>query len=326
MKKIFTVLFSSVLALSLVACGAGEEDDTTDVADGADDTSAEDTTEDTGTEDEEEEEVAEDEITKLTMGFVPSQDAANIATTVEPLAQRLSEILGVEVDAQVMTDYTGLVEGMRTQQIDIGFLPPFGFVQAEERAGVEVILKAIRHGDDSYRAQFTVAADSEIDSIEDLINNEGYVWAYGDPTSTSGFLFPGNLFLQAGVEDLDSHFTHITVGGHDNSLIAVIDGQADFATTFEDAREVILDDYPDAMDMKVIGFTDPIPNDTISLRSELSDEWKTKIKEAFLSFNDDEAMMEVMNEVYSWTGIAEAKSEDYDIVRDTYAAFEEMLN
>ncbi|MBU9714085.1 phosphate/phosphite/phosphonate ABC transporter substrate-binding protein [Bacillus tamaricis] len=310
-----------VLALGVItACGTADDDDAANGADGADETTDEDTA------DEDTEAAEDEEITKLTMGFVPSQDAANIADTVEPLAERLAEILGVEIEAQVMTDYVGLVEGMRTQQIDIGFLPPFGFVQAEERANVEVILKAIRHGDDSYRAQFTVAPDSEIDSIEDLIANEGYIWAYGDPTSTSGFLFPGNTFLQGGVEDLDAHFVQLTVGGHDNSLIAVLEGQADFATTFEDAREVILDDYPNAMDMKVIGFTDPIPNDTISLRSGMSEEWKNKIRDAFLSFNDDEEMLQVMDDVYNWTGIAEAQSSDYDIVRSTYAEFEDMLN
>lgn len=267
-----------------------------------------------------------EEITEITMGFVPSQDAANIATTVEPLAERLGEILGVEVKAEVMTDYTGLIEGMRTQQIDIGFLAPFNFVQAEERAQVEVILKSIRNGDDSYRAQITAAPDSDLESIDDILSTEGLVWAYGDPLSTSGFLFPGNTFLEGGVEDLDTHFVHQVLGGHDNSLIAVLEGQADFATTFEDAREVIQDEYDNAMDMKVIGFTDPIPNDTISVRSELSDEWVQKIRDAFLSFNDEPEMLEVMDEVYNWTAIAEAKSEDYDIVRETYEAFEDRLN
>ncbi|RXJ02771.1 hypothetical protein DS745_05530 [Anaerobacillus alkaliphilus] len=45
------------------------------------------------------------------MGFVPSQDADKIADTVEPLAERLSEVLGVDIQAQVLVDYTGLVEG-----------------------------------------------------------------------------------------------------------------------------------------------------------------------------------------------------------------------
>ena len=268
-----------------------------------------------------------DEVTELTMGFVPSQDADKIATTVQPLADRLSEILGVPVKAQVMTDYTALVEGMRTQRIDIGFLPPFGFVQAEERANVEVILKSIRNGSDSYRAQINARADLDADTLEEMIALEGLRWAYADPTSTSGYLFPGSTFMTLGVEDLDTHFRQITSGGHDNALKAILDGQADIATTFEDARDRLETDFPNVkQDIKVIGYTEPIPNDTISLRSGLNDEWKTKIKDAFLSFNDDEAMMNVMSEVYNWTGIAEAKSSDYEIVRVTYDIFRDQLS
>lgn len=270
----------------------------------------------------------EEEVKKLTMGFVPSQDADKIADTVEPLAERLSEILGVEVDASVMIDYVGLVEGMRTQQIDIGFLPPFGFVQAEERADVQVILKAIRNGADSYRAQFNVRTDlEEIQSVDDLLEHEGLRWAYGDSTSTSGFLFPASLLMDLGVENLDTHFVQTSVGGHDTAIIALLNGDADFATTYEDARERVEADHPNVMqDVRVVGFTDPIPNDTISVRSELSDEWRDKIKEAFLSFNDEPAMLEVMAQVYNWTGIAEAKSEDYEVVRSTYEKFKDQLS
>ncbi|EGL81721.1 phosphonate ABC transporter, periplasmic phosphonate-binding protein [Caldalkalibacillus thermarum TA2.A1] len=310
-NKLIFLILSMVFVLVLAACGTANEDNA-------------------GAGDEAEGEEAaggKEEITKLTMGFVPSQDADKIADTVKPLAERLSEILGVEVDAQVMTDYVGLVEGMRTQQIDIGFLPPFGFVQAEERADVQVILKAERNGELSYRAQYNVRADLEdINSVEDLVANEGLRWAYADPTSTSGFLFPASQLMDMGVENVDTHFNHLQVGGHDNALIALLNGDADFATTYEDARERIQDDHPDVMDkIKVVGYTDPIPNDTISLRAGLSEEWVQKIKDAFLSFNDDDEMLEVLNNVYNWTGIAEAKSEDYDIVRTTYERFQDQI-
>nr|WP_245746117.1 phosphate/phosphite/phosphonate ABC transporter substrate-binding protein [Evansella caseinilytica] len=314
------LLFTGLLALILgtvAACGTADDEDSGTGTEPAGDETTDDSGDDNA--------AAGEELTKLTMGFVPSQDAAEIADTVQPLSERLSEILGVEVEAQVMTDYTGLVEGMRTQQIDIGFLPAFGFVQAEERADVEVILKSIRDGESTYRAQFTVAADSELESIDDLVNTEDLVWAFADLTSTSGFLFPAYLFLENDVDNLDTHFVQQPVGGHDNALIAVLDGQADFATTYEDARERIADERPEAMDMKVIGFTDPIPNDTISLRSGFSEEWKQKIKDAFLSFNDDEDMIEVMMNVYNWTGIDEATSEEYQIVRDTYAEFQDLI-
>ena len=268
----------------------------------------------------------DEEIETLTLGFIPSSDAGEIATTAEPLAEYLSEELGVEVIAEVMVDYTGLIEAMRTQQVDIGFLAPFSFVQGEERAGVEVILKSVRYGSESYVAQYVTHVDSGIDSLEDLVETEGLVWAYPDVLSTSGYLFPAAQLTDLGVEDLDSHFDQIAVGGHDNAIIQVYDGQADFATTFDDAREEVEDDLEDVMDqLQVIGTTEDIPNDTISVRSELSDEWKEKITEAFLAINDNEEVLQVMNEIYNWDGLAEATSEDYDVVREVFAMFEDDL-
>jgi phosphonate transport system substrate-binding protein len=268
----------------------------------------------------------DEEPDKLVMGFIPSQDASEIATTAEPLEEFLSEELGIEVQAEVMVDFSGLIEAMRTQQVDIGFLNPFGFVQAEDRADVEVILKSIRHGSDSYVAQYTVAADSHIESIEDLVAEEGLVWAYPDVLSTSGYLFPAKQLMDMGVENLDNHFEGLGVGGHDNAIMQIIDGQADFATTFDDARDTLADEFPDIHeDLRVIGYTDSIPNDTISVRSELSDELKQDITDAFMSLNENEEMLKIMNEIYTWDGIALAESSDYDIVREVFAEFEDDL-
>lgn len=268
----------------------------------------------------------DDEVDEIIMGFIPSQDAGNIATTAEPLEEFLSEELGIPVRAEVMVDFSGLIEAMRTQQVDVGFLNPFGFVQAEDRADVEVLLKSIRHGDDFYVAQYTVPADSPIQTIDDLLEQEGLVWAYPDDLSTSGFLFPAKQLIDMGIDNLDNHFQRLSVGGHDNAMMQLIDGQADFATTFEDARDTLADEFPDIYDdLRVIGYTDAIPNDTISVRSELSDELKEDIKQAFLSLNDNEEMLAIMNEIYTWDGIAEAQSSDYDIVREVFAEFEDDL-
>ncbi|GAJ98184.1 PhnD/SsuA/transferrin family substrate-binding protein [Geomicrobium sp. JCM 19055] len=63
---------------------------------------------------------ASDSPDTLSMGFVPSQDADELADTVQPLADRLSEELGMEVQAEVVTNYVGLVEAMGNDQVDIG--------------------------------------------------------------------------------------------------------------------------------------------------------------------------------------------------------------
>lgn len=267
-----------------------------------------------------------EEVDELVLGYFPSADVENMAASARPLEEYLSEQLDIPVTGEVMTDYTGLIEAMRNQNADIAFLPPFAFVQAEERANVEVILKAIRDGSDSYVAQYNVAADSDIDSIDDLVDTDGLVWAFTDYTSTSGYLFPAQQLMDLGVADLESHFTTIDVGAHDAAILSVLDGQADFATTFEDARVRLEDEIPDIYDqIRVIGTTEEIPNATVSVRSELPEDLKERIQEVFLNMNDDLEMLAVLEDVYNWEGFAPAESEDYDVVRDVYSEFEELI-
>ncbi|ENH97754.1 alkylphosphonate ABC transporter phosphate-binding protein [Gracilibacillus halophilus YIM-C55.5] len=246
---------------------------------------------------------------KLVMGFVPSQDSDTIADTVEPLAEKLSEELGVEVQGEVMTSYTALVEAMGTNEIQIGFIPAFAYVLANDKHDVEVILKSERYGSGSYKAQYLVRSDSGIESLEDL---EGTTWAYGDPTSTSGYLFPAAQIMdEFGVENPETEFfaNSIQTGGHDNSAIEVYNGEADVATTFDDVRTELEEEYPDIMEkLDVLTYTDEIPNDTISVTSELDDEMVQNIKETFLSFNDDEEMIQIMNDVYSWDALLKQKT------------------
>jgi phosphonate transport system substrate-binding protein len=299
MKKLLSVCLSLALVVVLAACGGGQD------ADGG----------------------GEGNPSKLVMGFVPSQDSDKIADTVKPLADKLSEELGVEVEGRVMTNYSALVEAMGSNQVQIGFIPAFGYILANEKHGVEVILKSERFGSDTYRAQYVVRADSDIESLEDL---KGKTWAYVDAASTSGYLFPAAQIMdEFGVSDppVDFFGDAVQAGSHDNALITVYEGDADVATTFEDARTGLEEDYPDIMEkLKVIGYTDDIPNDTISVTKELDDELVQKIQQAFLSFNDDEEMIQIMNEVYNWDAIREAKDEDYNIVRDTFKKFEDSID
>ncbi len=299
MKKFLTLLTALTMLLALAACGSNNEG--------------------TG-------EKKEEEIKELTMGFIPSQEADQIADNVKPLEEYLTEKLGVPVKAEVMIDFVGLVEGMRTGQIDIGFTNPFGYVQAVERAEVQPVVKAIRRGSDTYKAQFIARADSGLKSIDDLVAKEGLTWAFGDTLSTSGYLFPASLLTQKGVADINTFFKQTAVGGHDNAVLAVLEGQADFATTFDDARTVIAKDHPNVMEeVVVIGHTEDIPNDGVSVRKGLSEEWVNKIKEAFLAINDNPEVLSVMNEVYTWDGIAESTDEEYDVVRAVYEQFKEQL-
>lgn len=314
MKKIYSLLLILALALVLAACGSSGDSDSN--------TSNGDETNESGS--------SEGEIPEtLVMGFVPSQDSDTIADTIEPLAERLSEELGIEVQGNVMTNYNALVEAMGSNQVHIGFIPAFGYVLANEQYDVEVILKSIRYGSGTYKAQYLVREDSGIESLADL---EGKIWAYGDQGSTSGYLFPANQLMKEfdydTAAELESNFFGGTIqtGGHDNSAIAVLEGDADVATTFDDVRTELVKEYPTVMDdLKILDYTEEIPNDTISVTKELDDEFVQKIKDTFLSFNEDDEMIKIMNEVYNWDEIDEATDEEYQVVKDTYQKFKDNI-
>ncbi|OLO40571.1 phosphonate ABC transporter substrate-binding protein [Alkalihalophilus pseudofirmus] len=318
MKKIYSMVLALAMSIALVGCG------TADDTEPPEETAGGDTPETT-----EEDATGAEWPDELIMGFVPSQDSANIADTVAPLADRLSEELGVNVRGEVMTNYTALVEAMGNDQVHIGFIPAFGYVLATDRYdNIEAVLKSIRHGSSTYKAQYTVRTDSDIHSIEDL---EGKVWAFPDLASTSGYLFPAaQLVNEYGVDPdgIDGFFSDlIQAGGHDNALIQVLEGNADVATTFDDARTAIEADYPEAMEeLRVLDYTAEIPNDTISLNTNLPQELRDLIVEVFMSFNDTEEMLTIMDEVYNWTGIDTASDSDYDVVRETAQVFPDMLN
>lgn len=315
MKKFLSVLFLISLLFILAACGSEEGDAAEKSGQGSNEATKE------------SKEESSDALEKLVMGFVPSQDSDKIADTVQPLADKLSEEIGIPVEGKVMNNYSAVIEGMGSGQIHIGFLPAFAYVLAEEKYDIEVQMKSERYGSDQYRAQYVVKKDSDIESLADL---EGKVWAVPDVTSTSGFLFPANEIMEKfDVKDVQQEFFSQTIsaGGHDNAIVALLDGNADVATTFEDARGDLEEEYPNVMDdTKILGYTEWIPNDTISVIPSLSDELKNDIQESFLSFNENDEMIQVMNEVYSWDAIVKAESEDYQIVRDTYEKFKDSIN
>jgi len=308
MKKMLRLFVAFGLVLVLAACGSSDDKEETT----ADDENKEAEVPDT-----------------LVVGFVPSQESDTIADTVEPLTDRLSEELGIEVKGQVMTSYNALVEAMGANQVQLGFIPAFGYVLANEQYEVEVILKSIRHGAGSYKAQYVVRTDSGIETLADL---EGKIWAYADKGSTAGYLFPASDLMEefdyANAPELESDFfsNTVAVGGHDTAAITVYEGDADVATTFDDVRTELEDEYPDIMDeLTVIDYTDEIPNDTISVTKDLNKELVEEIKEVFLSFNDDDEMIKIMNDVYNWDAIDEASDDEYEVVKETYQEFKDDI-
>ncbi|MEM9950355.1 MAG: phosphate/phosphite/phosphonate ABC transporter substrate-binding protein [Chloroflexota bacterium] len=158
--------------------------------------------------------------------FVPSAEAQTLITGGEVLADALTEATGLSFEVSVPTSYAATVEAMcAAPDSSMGFIPAAGYVIGNSRCGLEVEAAAVRFGWPVYWAAYIVPRDSDIYTFSDL---EGRSWAYPDSGSTSGFIVPSVELQSAGITPGEE----IEAGGHNQAVLAVYNGEAEFATVY----------------------------------------------------------------------------------------------
>jgi phosphonate transport system substrate-binding protein len=292
----------------------------------------------------------------LVIGFVPSREAEALVEDIQPLADHLSEALGVPVEGYVSNDYTGLVTAMETGQAQIGAFAPFPMIQAIERAGAEVILQSERFGSGTYHTQFftndpdtycteepveneRLVGDEDVSTmylncngterandespegpvgVEALQNvEEGTTVSFVEQTSSSGYIFPATVFATQGI-DIENGINPIFAGAHDASVIAVCEGQATVGVSFDDARPDAdeLSDCNIAEEVVVFAYGPEIPNDGIVVDGDLPQETKDAIKQALMEYSQSEEGAAVLESIYNITALTEPNMDSLQIVRD----------
>lgn len=263
---------------------------------------------------------------ELKVQFVPSQNAETLEAKAKPLEKLLGDKLGIPVKVSVSTDYNVVIEALASKQVDVGFLPPTNYVVAHDnRKAADLLVQAQRLGVDDatgqptkdlvdfYKAMIVVKADSPMKSVADL---KGKKMGWQGVTSAAGYIYPGLLLKKAGVDPVKD-VTGVQFQGHDKAVIALLNGQVDAVGVFQDIRATMVKDYPDIFKQtKVLAFSDKIPNDTISVRSDMDAAWKKKIQDAFIAIGNDPEGQKVIFDVYSHKGYTPTDDTKFNIVRE----------
>ena len=118
---------------------------------------------------------------KLVFTLTPSQETGGLIETAQPLADMLGERLGIEVEALVPTDYSGVIVALESGQAQIaGGLGPRQMVQAEEQAGAELILQSERYGSLLYVTQwFTNDPRHLLPMTRPVADQDGFLFCNG---------------------------------------------------------------------------------------------------------------------------------------------------
>lgn len=258
----------------------------------------------------------------LRVGFVPAEDAQQVIQNAQPIVAILEKQLGMEVQPFVATDYTGVVEALRGNKLDIAFLTPASYVLARNEANVRVVLKSERKGSPYYYAAIITRADSGIKTLEDL---RGKTFAFGDPVSTSANVFPRKMFHERGIDPVRDFKQILYSGGHDATVLAVLNGKVDAGATYANSPDNkdtawmrYLKNPEDVKKIRAIAFSEPIPADNLVINGNLDERTAKRIEDTFIELSHDPKGKQMLRDLYQIDGFVPATDTDYDSVRRAF--------
>ena len=198
------------------------------------------------------------------------------------------------------------------------------------------------------KSKFGIKAGDDEDTMLKKLHDANAVWGHMSTTSSAGYVYPTYYLYQHGytlgfktrseynaLSDADKAKAVIGVeqGTYPDGVDGLMTGTFDVTCGFMDTRygsAYVQDGGKYHNNEKLftntytIAITDPIMNDTVSIRSSLSDAKREAIKTAFKAAVQDGTKDKegtgayLLYQIYSHTGYVDAKDSDYDSAKNMY--------
>ncbi len=233
------------------------------------------------------------DINEFRIGILGGENAQDRLNNNECLREYTEEALGVETKLFAPADYDGVIQGLLGGTIDMAWLGASSYAKtylSDADAVEPVLVKVNLDGGYGYYSIGFARKDSGITSLDDM---KGKTFGFGDPNSTSGYLIPSIEIPAATGATMESgdYFGEVKfTGGHEQTIVAVNNGDVDGGVTWADGlgdwedgynsgalRRAVDAGLVDMNDMVMIWQSKPIPEGPIVLRTALPADVKEKM-------------------------------------------------
>jgi phosphonate transport system substrate-binding protein len=258
---------------------------------------------------------SDDKNQPLVLAFIPQENPEKLIGDIEIITKYLEKEMGIPVKGYVTQDHAAAVEALRNGEADVSFMGGLPYVLAHDQIGAEVLLSEVYRGSPLYHGRIFVRRDSGIKKLDDL---RGKSIAFADPISESGYIYPLDIFVQAGFikqgEDPQKYFSAVYfAGGYQQAIQAAANGLVDAAGVSQFAELLLTPDQ--LKKITWIAESKAIPSHLVCARKGLSIERKEAFKKAMLKLNQPDYMY-LLQHVYSPDGYVEATHKDYESVEE----------
>jgi phosphonate transport system substrate-binding protein len=253
--------------------------------------------------------------------FAPSLDTKKILANVQDLLSYLESNTGYYYKVETPTTHLAIVKAFEQNKADIAEINSFPYLIINQKYGAQALLRVIREGNEqTYRGEIITRFDSGINTLDNIT---GKSFAFVDSTSTSGYILPKALFIKKNIKPAKTIFAH----KHDSVVAMVYNKEVDAGATYyappdaetgkiKDSRARLINKYPDIdKKVKIIGFTQDIPNDPWVFRKGLDDKMKMKICKALIDYSHTDKGRSVLTAIGNIIEIIPSADSDYDYLR-----------
>ena len=249
----------------------------------------------------------------LVLAFVPQENPEKLLGDVRAIGAYLESAIGRPVKGYVTQDHAAAVEALEAGKADISFLGALPYVIARARTGAVAVLSEVYRGRPSYAGAVFVRRDG---GIADLAALKGRTIAFADPISESGYLYPLDLFVAAGLlerrQDPKAFFGAVYfAGGYQQAIQAVANGLVDAAGV--SIYATLLLDPGQRGEVIALAETPPIPSHVVIARKGLDETLRAAFVDAMLALNEP-ANRHLLKHVYSPDGYVRPDHDAYESV------------
>lgn len=259
-------------------------------------------------------------------GVEPYDTAPKLVPIYGHIGDLIGQKLGCKVEVFITTNYNAEIEAMRNGKLEIAEFGPLGYVLAHQVAKAEAVAAfGNKQGQpDTYWASLVTYPGSGIKTVAEI---KGHTFAFSDPASTSGHLFPAYGLRKAGI-DPDKDIKAIYAGSHTSSFEALYNHKVQAGELNSEQMESATQrgEYHPGV-FVFLWKSNPIPTDPITVRGDLNPEFKARVTKVLQNLDLSE-LPEKDRKIMGLSGMRFVPQTDgaYDGIRDLVKTLNIDLN
>jgi phosphonate transport system substrate-binding protein len=203
----------------------------------------------------------------------------------QELMDYIASKLGRPVELKQRRTYQEVNDMLGAGKLDAAILCSGPYVYAKRQYGVELLAVPVINGSPTYRSYIIVSSSSTAASLEELHRKR---FAFTDPLSTSGYLYPVYALMSRGRQPATFFAKTLFTYSHDTSIEAVAEGVVDGAAVDSLIYDYLQNTNPSLVaQTRIIHRSPPFGATPIGVPRSLDPEIKGALRTLFLGLDRD---------------------------------------